>query len=274
MRGELVADLARGLRQADQAVVCGELHAVAEGMRTISIADTIQPSDLAKAERLGAEIWEKRADLFALVKSDLPLAVRESARADLLELLLIWTHLRVQLAPPEQLDARRRGAMEVLTEVDRELGPWAGVYLERATLAQSVGQMVEADADRRRAAATPAASAWHHVAIGNYHFRRGSFPQARTEFERATARDPRSFWARLQLGRCDLALGHADEALLSFAVCVGLDPDNPAGYLHQAIANMRLGRREKALGDVDRALALDPSDSQGRILRDSLQRMP
>ena len=43
----------------------------------------------AEAEELVQEvftkIWEKRADLFALVKSDLPPAVRESARADLLE---------------------------------------------------------------------------------------------------------------------------------------------------------------------------------------------
>ncbi|MCE9563939.1 MAG: protein kinase [Planctomycetes bacterium] len=274
MSGEMVADLVRGLRQADQAVACGELHAVAEGMRTISIADTIQPNDLAKAERVGAEIWDKRTDLFALVKSGLPLAVRENARADLLELLLIWIHLQVQLAPPEQLDARRRGALEALTEVDRELGPWAGVYLERATLAQSVGQIAEASADRRRAAATPATSAWHHLAIGNHYFRCGSYHLARTEFERATVRHPRSFWARLQLGRSDLALGHPEEALLSFAVCVGQDPDNPAGYLHQAIANIRLGRREKALGDVDRALALDPTYSQARALRYSLQRMP
>ncbi len=274
LQGGLVDDLAHGLRQADRAVACSDLHAVAEGMRAISVADVIPPDDVAKAERLGNEIWEKRVELIALAKSDLPPAIRERARADLLEVVLVWAHLRVRFAPPEQIAARRRTALEVLSETEGELGPCAGLYLERAMLARGMGRHTDAENDLRRAAATPRTSAWDHVVIGNYHLRHGSPASAREEFERAISRDPRSFWARLQLGRSDLALGHADDALLSFAVCIGLDPDNPVSHLQQGIVHLRLGRRDKALADINRALALDPTNSRARTLRDSLKRLP
>jgi serine/threonine protein kinase len=270
--GDLGAGLARGLRQSDQAVACGELHALAEGMRAVSAAEALPATDLARAERAGAELWARRTDLFALVKGDAPAAVRETARIDLLDVVIVWSHLRVQLAADPA--AERRAAIDVLTEADRELGPWAGLYLELAALKRATGRPADAEADARRATDPPAASAWHHVAVGNHHLRRGALGPARVEFERAVARDPRSFWARLQLGRCDLAAGRLDDALLSFAVCTGLDPDNPAGHLHQALAHLRAGRRDRALADVERALALDPTSSQAKALRETLRRTP
>jgi tetratricopeptide (TPR) repeat protein len=274
IRDELAVELTRGLRLADLAATAGDLHALAEGMRALSVADAVPPTDLAKADRLGRQLWEKRADLFALTAANLPAAVREQARTDLLDVVLVWSNLRVRLAPPEQVAAERWAAVEVLTEAERELGPCAGLYLERAVLARESGRPADADADLRRAAVTPPASAWEHVALGTHHYRRGDHEGARAEFEKAVGRDPRSFWARLHLGRADLARGRPDEAVLAFAVCVGLDPYNPLGHLHLGLAHARLDHREKALADIDRALALDPTNPQARALRDTVTRRP
>jgi serine/threonine protein kinase len=265
VRHDIEAALAHGLRRADRAAAAGDLHAVAEGMRALSVADSVPPADREAADRLGRQFWSRRAELFALAAADLPPAVRDRARADLLDLVLVWSHLRVEMFP-----ADRPAVVDVLSEAERGLGPCAGLYLERAALARDLGRAAEAAADAGRAAATPATSAWDHVALGAHYLRRGEAGLARAEFERGAARDPRSFWARISLGRCEVALGHPEDALVSFAVCVGLEPDNPVGHLHKGHAHARLGQRDKALADVERALALDPNNSQARALRATL----
>jgi tetratricopeptide (TPR) repeat protein len=264
---DLVAELTDGLRRADRVAAADDLHTVAEGMRALSVADAVAPAEREAADRLGWQLWARRTELFALAAPDLPPAVRDRARADLLDVVLVWSHLRAAASP-----ADRPAALVVLTEVERELGPCAGLYLERAEVARELGRAADADADIRRAAATPAMSAWDHVALGAHYLRRGEPGSARAEFERGAAHDPHSFWARLSLGRCELALGHPEDALLSFAVCVGLEPENPVAHLHKAHAHARLGHRDKALADVERALALDSNNAQARALRDALVR--
>ena len=264
-RSDLVAELTAGLRRADRATAADDLHTVAERLRALSVADAIPPVDRANANELGLRLWDRRAELFALAGPDMPPAGRERARADLLDVILVWSHLRSELTP-----ADRPAIVKVLSETERELGPCAGLYVERASLARDLGRPDDADADLRRAAATPPGSAWDYVALGNHLLRRGEPNAARAAFEQAVARDPHSFWARLSLGRCDLALGRPDDALISFAVCVGLDPDNPVGHLFKAHAHARLGRPERALADIRRALEIDPGNAQAQALRDAL----
>jgi tetratricopeptide (TPR) repeat protein len=265
IRADLEADLTAGLRRADRAAAADDLHAVAERMRALSAADTVSPGDRARANELGHRLWDRRADVYALAGADMPPAVRERARTDLLDVILIWSHVRAELAPAE-----RDAVASVLTDAEHELGACAGVYLERAALARDLGRRDDANADLRRAAATPPATAWDHVALGNHHYRRGDPTAARSEFERAIAIDPHSFWARLSLGRCDLALGRPEDALVSFAVCVGLDPDSPVGHLFMAHAHARLDQPDRALADVQQALQLDPGNTQAQALRDAL----
>jgi tetratricopeptide (TPR) repeat protein len=258
--GNLVTQLAGGRRRAERAAAADDLHAVAEGMRALSTADAVAPTDRARANDLGRQLWDRRAELFALAGADMPPAVRERARADLLDVVLGWSCI----------GADRPAMLDVLTEAERELGGCAGLYLERAALARELGRPADADLDLRRAAGTPPASAWDHAALGMERLRHGDPAAARAEFDRAVAADPHSFWARLSLGRCDLALGRADDALISFAVCVGLEPENPVGHLFKAHSHARLSQPERALADLDRVLALDPANAQARALRDSL----
>jgi serine/threonine protein kinase len=264
-RGHLAAELTGGLKRTDRAAAADDLHALAEGMRAVSLADVVSPADRARAIDLGHRLWERRPELFALAALDLPPAVRERARADLLDVVLVWSHLRADLAA-----ADRPAVLAVLTEADGQFGPCAGLYLERAAVAGGLGRLADAEADRARAGATSPTSAWDYVALGGHHLRHGNPDLARAEFEAAVARDPRSFWARLSLGRCDMALSRPEDAVLSFAVCVGLEPDNPAGHLHKGHAHARLGQHDRALADVERALALDPENAQAQTLREAL----
>src|SRR5262245_41044689 len=68
---DLEAALASGLRRADRAAVAADLHAVAEGMRALSVADTIPRGDRDAANRLGRQLWDRRDELFALAATDL-----------------------------------------------------------------------------------------------------------------------------------------------------------------------------------------------------------
>jgi serine/threonine protein kinase len=269
VRGEVSAALTRGLRRAELAAGADDLHRVAEGMRALAVADDAPTADLEKAARLGRQVWDGRAALLAVAAADLPPAARERIRADLLDLILVWSDVRVRLAP-----ADRDSVLAVLAEADRELGPCGVLYLERAAFLRDLGRPVDAAADLRRSAATPPAAAWEHVALGAHHARRGDHTAARAEFEQAVGRDPRSFWARLHLGRANLALDRRDEAVLTFAVCVGINPDHPLGHLHKALAHARLGQRDAALADIGRALALAPDNPQARALRDAVLRHP
>jgi tetratricopeptide (TPR) repeat protein len=263
--GDLVGELAAGLRRADRAAAADELHTVAERMRALSATDSIPDIDRARSNDLGHQLWRRRADLFALAGTDMPPAVRERARADLLDVVLVWSRMRSELLP-----ADRPAVVYVLMEIEGALGACAGLYRERAALVRDLGRPDDADADLRRAAATPPVTAWDYVALGTSHYRRGDPTAARAEFEQAVARDPHSFWARLWLGRCDLALNRPEDALISFAVCVGLNLDSPVGHLFKGHAHARLGQSDRALADVQRALQLDPGNVQAQALRDAL----
>ena len=245
---DLTTKLTDGLKRADRVATADDLHAVAEGMRALSMADIIPPADRERANQLGHQLWDRRVDLFALVSADLPTAIRERARADVFDVILVWSHLR----------AERDAAFDVLSETETALGPCAGLYLERAALARDLGRPGDAEADLQRAATMPPASAWDHVIVGLHHLRRNEHEPARIEFEQAVALDPRSLWARLALGRCAIAQGLTDDALLSFAVCVGLDPHNPVGHLFLGHVHARLGQRGKALAEFDRTLGDRP----------------
>ena len=62
-------------------------------------------------------------------------------RADLLDLTLVWSDFRVRLVPTGRAAAEREAAVAVLDAADRELGPCAGLYLDRAALLRLRGDV-------------------------------------------------------------------------------------------------------------------------------------
>lgn len=274
IRRGLVDELRAGLGDAERAAFGDELHAVAEGMRAISVADDLPPAEAARAIGLGGQIWERRSEIFALGSADLPEAVRDRARSDIFDIVFIWSRLRVASVSEVRRTTEIHEVLEQLDKLERELGQCPGLYLERATYCQRLGSSERVDAYLRRAEAMQPISSWDHVLVGDHYLRGGEPAKARAQFVLAVARDPKSFWARLQLGRCDLLAARADDALISFAVCIGIDANNPVGHLHKALAHARLGQRELALADIDRVLQIDPSNAQAISLREQINKLP
>jgi serine/threonine protein kinase len=273
LHDKLVADLGQGLRQAERAVVAGDLHAVANRLRGLSVAESTRHEDLAATENSVRRLWEHRAQLFDLVAPDLPVTIHRQAREDLADLVILWSRLLIQVAPQAAVADARREALQLLVDMERDLGPTAASSLERAVVADSIGLVSEASLARQRAAKTTITSAWEHAALGRHYLHRDT-RRAHIEFERAVELDPHDFWAQLSLGRCALILGPAEDSLTAFSVCIALEPSNSFGYLYRGLAHAKLNRRDLALKDLDRALVLDPGNSHGRTIRESLQRLP
>jgi serine/threonine protein kinase len=240
---DLKRALTSELQRVDRAEAVVELHRVTEQLRGLYGSDTLPATEAAAVEQLGERLWQKRHELL-----DSP----EPARADLLELALLWSHLRVRLAGPEREESAQREALGVLDELEQRLGPSAVLAQERAQLQRHLGLPVH------QASSVEPKSSWECCALGSTRLRDGDLEQARLDLERAVELDPASFWAHFYLGRCDLRLGRHDDALRAFSACVALRPDNPLCYLHRGMAFAALENRDEALRDAYRALKLDP----------------
>jgi serine/threonine protein kinase len=256
---DLKRELTSELHRVERAEAVVELHRVAEQLRGLYGSDSLPPKEAAAIEQLGRRLWQQRHDL---------LASGEQANADLLELALLWSHLRVRLAGAQRAESARREALRNLDELEQTLGPSAVLAHERALHERHLGLA------RRRGPAAVPRSSWEHYALGCARLRGGDLEQARLDLARAVEIAPGSFWAQLHLGRCDLRLGRHEEALLAFNACVALRPDNPLCYLHRGMALTRLERRTEALRDADRALALDPLHEACRAFRKALLEQP
>jgi serine/threonine protein kinase len=252
---DLKRELTGELQRVERAEAVVELHRVTEQLRGLYGSDNLPATEAAAVEQLGERLWQKRHDLL-----DSP----EPARADLLELALLWSHLRVRLAGPAREEAARREALRVLDELEQTLGPSAVLAHERAQHEHHLGVAV------RPAVTVEPNSSWEYCALGCALLRDGDLEQARVDLERAVDLDPASFWAHFYLGRCDLRLGRHEDALRAFSACVALRPDNPLCYLHRGMAFAALERRDEALGDADRALKLDPNHEACLAFRKAL----
>ncbi len=269
----LVADLSQGLRQAERAEVAGDLHVVANRLRGLSVAESASHEDLAATEQSVRRLWEHSGYLFELVSADLPVAIYRQVREDLVDLVILWSRLLIQLAPTTGLADARREALQLLSDIERDVGPSAALSLERAEVAETLGLVSEASAARQRAAKTSVTSAWEHAALGRYYLHRDP-KRARIEFERAVELDPHDYWAQLSLGRCALSFGAIEDSLIPFSVCIALEPNNAVGHIHRGLAHAKLKHRDLALKDLDRAIDLDRGNEEAQNIREALRRLP
>jgi tetratricopeptide (TPR) repeat protein len=272
--GGLRSELAVGLGRAGWAEAAGQLHRVADQLRGLYGSDSLPDDELASVEQLSRRLWEDRSSILADLQADLPASAREQVREDLIELALLWSHLRVRQAGPAGVAGARREALGVLEEMDRALGPSIVLVSEAAQHAEQLGLVDKAKDARKRARRMAPRSAWEHYALGCASLRAGEPGKARSSLERAIDRDPHSFWAHFYLGRCNLQLGRPAEAVLPFSVCIALRPDEPLGYLHRSLAHARLGQHDRAVRDADRAVKLRPQDRAARALREALDKAP
>jgi tetratricopeptide (TPR) repeat protein len=194
------------------------------------------------------------------------------ARADLLDLAILGSSLRVRLAPPGQSRPAREQALETLDEAESLFGPSCVLCREREAHARALGRAGVAESAARRAAALPPHCAWEHCALGLLAFRAGEFRRAAAEMDRALDLEPDGLWPNFYRGCCAHRLGRYEDAVTAFSVCVALAPRSAWCWCNRGLAHAALGRPDRARHDYARALRLDPGHEQARALLDRLDR--
>src|SRR5262249_62434232 len=106
----------------------------------------------------------------------------EQARADLIDLALLWSDLKRRLRPGDE--SARAEAREVLAEAETLCGPSAALARERQALGGAAPQA-------QPAGRTP----WERLALGRSLLRAGDLDGAAAELALAAEMRPQDFWA-------------------------------------------------------------------------------
>jgi serine/threonine protein kinase/Flp pilus assembly protein TadD len=222
-----------------------DLHAVAESLRFLTGAEVHTAEELKTLEAQCREAWAARA---LVVEDAVPTAgTAEQTRADLLDLALLWTDLKRQLA---QQGGAADGCAEIETilgEAEELLGPSPALAWGRHRL---TGGTVPSVPSRR--------AAWEYVAVARALLHSGNLTRAAEELQRAVDLRPQDFWANFCQGVCAYRRGRPSEAVHAFGVALALAPTSAACYYNRGLAHAAWGDTANALSDYDRALALEP----------------
>jgi serine/threonine protein kinase/lipoprotein NlpI len=253
-------------RQTEWAEAAGELHRCCEAVRPLYAVDNLPPAQARRVVAPCRRLWDKR-DMIRACLDDVPeQALQEQVRADLLDLAILFAHLRVRQEEGQAMEARLE-ALAILAEAEELLGSSCVLFRERASHARALGLTDLARQAERQAAALAPASAWEHYALGRAYFLAGDLHAALGEMDRVLHEQPQALWPRFCKGCCAHRLGRHDDAVTAFSVCLAVAPNSASCAHNRGLAQAELGRLDRALRDQDRALRLDPSFAAARLSR-------
>jgi hypothetical protein len=141
LQGDLADRLEQQLRRAEEAragalraAAAGELHQLAERVRSLRGANYIPPEESAGLEAACRAFWENRSRIVARLSPG-GAALEPAVRDDLRELAMFWANLQVRLAPPADEEEARRRALTVLDEAADLFGPSPALDAQRQRFA-------------------------------------------------------------------------------------------------------------------------------------------
>src|SRR5262249_35856093 len=138
-----------------------ELRQLAERLRFLYGAELpLSPQARALEARCGA-LWARRQRILEQLGPE-----AAGVKSDLLDLALLWSDLRLRLAPAASAAQARQEALGVLADAEELFGPSHVLYHDRAAHAAALGLTETASEADRRAAAMPPRTAWEHYALG------------------------------------------------------------------------------------------------------------
>jgi tetratricopeptide (TPR) repeat protein len=261
----LKQDLASGLQLAVRGRLARELSQIADRMRFLYGLDASATPRLKSLDAHCRTFWEKRALILEKLGARLDPDIDQCITTDLLDLAILGSNLRVQLA--RNTTEARRDALQILKDAEASAGPNAVLYHERRLHAEALGLADIAHEAQRLADACPPRSAWEHYALGRSLLQHGELEAAARQFERALHLQPQGVWPNFYHGICCYRLGRFEDAALANTVCITLAPRAPACYLNRGLAFVARGQSERALRDFDRALELDEVCAEALLQR-------
>jgi serine/threonine protein kinase len=244
-------------RNEGQRRIADDLHAMVDRLRFLDDLDSLPPRRLGTLSDGCREVWRQRSQVLDSVDPAQPACRQHRIRADLLDLAVLWSDLRIHVAKPEQVDQTRREVLLVLSEAEREFGSSIVLSQQRQRVAAALGlRDIARRAEEQMAALTPR-NAWEHHAIGRSLLRSGEYDRAAKEFRQAVEHNPQDFWPNFYLGICAYRQSQFESALAAFSACVALRSDRAECYLNRGLAYEALGCRELAADDFATARRLD-----------------
>ena len=250
----LTLDLERQRGLCLRGFKAGELHELADLIRfRYGIAPAAADEARSLAERCG-RIWQERGPLRPAGDHGLDPETTRQIGDDLRELAIIWSDLRVRLAPKEEAGEARRDALRVLDEAGDAFGRSWALDRERCALAEALRLPIAGTAPD-----PGPRTAWDHYDLGRSYFRSGRVAEAAEEFRRTLELRPQDFWPNFYQGLCAYRLGRPEESVAAFRACITLAPGRAECYFNRALACDALGRAEDAARDYTRALELNPA---------------
>jgi serine/threonine protein kinase/Tfp pilus assembly protein PilF len=249
---QAAAKQARAAADHEQAV--RRLHRLATYLRFYS-ADPQLARPTADLDADCRDLWESRHAVLDGLDREAT-SEQAAARGDLLDLVLLWTELRLARAAPEDAPGLREEAGQVLDEAAALLGPSPGLSLARGRVAEPAGRDGAAAPDK-----PGASTAADHYALGLTLYQAHDLERADAEFRDALRLDPRALWPQFYHGVCAYRGKEYDDAVAAFTACVVLAPsrEQMARHLYnRAKALTATGRPRQAIDDYDLALQCDP----------------
>ncbi len=247
---EVVAELVRvrgGQEEARRHASVRALHDLANEVRFLFGTPALPESELRLLDTRCQALWKKRGEIAARLTAQ-NAELEASVREDLLDIVLFWTDLRVQLAPTRNLVFARAEALSTLAEAAKLCGP--NPVLEEA--GRQLGNKVERTSLSAR-------DAWEHAALARLFLRRDLLERAGAEARQAVALDPRGLWPNFYLGLCAFRQGQFADATIAFSVCIGASPDAAACFYNRGRSFAALNNLDRALADYQEALRHDPN---------------
>jgi tetratricopeptide (TPR) repeat protein len=256
--GSLRGKLRDGQRRAERAQAAVNLHRVCERVRPVYASERVTTDELRTATDRCRELWTQRQQIAANLEGQPTADLERQWRADLLDVGILFAHLRACHAPPDERADAHRQALAILDEAELLLGPSGVLFQERALHARALGLPTLAEEANRQAAALRPQTAWEHLIAGRTFFAAGNFGDAEAEFERCLALDPGSLWGNNYRGLCLLRSRDFAGAVAAFSACVALAPQTAWCHANRGLAHTEAGRLDRADRDFTRALTLDP----------------
>jgi len=274
---ELALQLSGQLRWAQRAQAADELHHLADRFRLLYGVDFLPRSAISDIRSLWARrnlIMDRLApesengvQSLEITGADPSCAAnaQQRVRADLLDLAILYTHLRVRRASGNRSAALqlkvREEALTVLEQAEEICGASAVLYYERQRQAEALGMTETAVAAASGRSQLVPQTAWEYYALGRALLEGQKLEEAASMLEKAVEKDAHGLWPRFYQGICSYRLSKYEDAVLAFTTCdalAQLDSERAGCLYNRALAYQGWDRSERALHDYDAALLLDP----------------